>query len=304
MANSIDGRLVSSRTRRPLAGLRVEAAVAQSLAGGTAQVLGSVTANADGVFSIPIAPDVFKRLVESGADVGFRVLDDKGQPLPISGRVVWNGKRADQPIVLVVRDDGSGNDGDPNSLFTVQGVLTNETGVAVTGMRAEVWDHNVGGANQIGSSISGSDGHYVVTFEPAALGQKKAADIEVRVFDPRQDRGAVAHSDIVFQAPQQLTVDLTVPGADVTRSSEFDRLAGALQPLLGTTRLADVSAETIGYLAGRTGWDARAIAMAAQATKLTTTRCCAQGCPAMTPRSIASTTPRSPQRSSWRWRTA
>src|SRR5512143_399896 len=107
MANSIDGRLVSARTRRPLAGLKVEAAVvAPPTVGTRPQVLGSAQANADGAFSIPIEPAVFKRLVESATDVGFRVLDASGQPLPVSGRVLWNGRRADQPIVLVVRDDG------------------------------------------------------------------------------------------------------------------------------------------------------------------------------------------------------
>src|SRR3954471_161626 len=266
MANSIDGRLVSARTRKPLANLRVEARPTALRTNG--EPIGSAETNSDGAFSIAIDPRMFKRLVEAGTDVAFSVMDPNQRELTVTGRVLWNARRAEQPVVLVVRDDTEDPEPGAGDLLGVQGVLTNELGVATPGLLVEVWDHNVGGAQLIGTSVSGADGHYSLLYEPSALGQKSAADLEIRVGDSNRDRAELARSPIAFQAPSQATVDLTLRGAKPSRPAEFDRLMSSLTDLLPDRQLQDLDADAVTYLAGRSGWDARSVAMAVQASKL------------------------------------
>jgi Neuraminidase-like domain len=256
MANSIDGRVVDATSRLPVAQVTVEAI-------STGQTVGSAISNADGVFSIPVDPRRFKALVESGADVGFGVAGPNLQPYTVTGKAVWNGRLADERVTVVVRPTAS----DPGATFSVQGVVTDVAGVAAVGLGVEAWDLAVAGQNRIATEETGSDGRYVMTYSEGDLGGKAAADLQVRVVAPGRDEPLVA-STILFVAPAQATVDLVVQRAEVPQQPEYARLLASTAPYLGDRGLADIDADGVTYLAGRTGWDARTVAMAAQAAQL------------------------------------
>ena len=203
MANSIDGRLVNATTRQPVPSLTVEAIDPRR-----SEPIGTAVSDADGAFSIAINPRIFLGLLQAAGDIGFRVLGPNLEPYAISGRALWNGRRADQPVVIVVREPSSP---EPGELATVQGVVTDEAGVAASGLSIEAWDHNVGGAVLLGSSESGPDGSYAITYESSTVGAKETADLEVRVVDQARDRAEVARSAVVYAAGRHETIDLTVP---------------------------------------------------------------------------------------------
>ena len=207
MANSIDGRLVNATTRQPVPSLTVEAIDPRR-----SEPIGTAVSDADGAFSIAINPRIFLGLLQAAGDIGFRVLGPNLEPYAISGRALWNGRRADQPVVIVVREPSSP---EPGELATVQGVVTDEAGVAASGLSIEAWDHNVGGAVLLGSSESGPDGSYAITYESSTVGAKETADLEVRVVDQARDRAEVARSAVVYAAGRHATVDLVVERADV-----------------------------------------------------------------------------------------
>lgn len=262
MANSIDGRIVDTTSRRPLAGLMLEA-IGQ-LQG---DLIGTAETDADGVFSVPVDPRRFNLLVTRAEDVGFRVTGPNREEYTITGVAVWNARRVNERTTLVVRAPGSEPPA-PGGTFSVQGVVTDAAGVAAVGLGVEAWDHSVGDQNRIGATTTGPDGRYVVTYDRAVLSGKEAADLQVRVVAPGREAELLAESSIRFVAPLQATVDLVVKRSRIPRDSEYARLLASVQLLLGDRALANVDAGGITYLAGRTGWDARTIAMAAQAGRL------------------------------------
>ena len=261
MAKSIDGRIVDATGRRPVPGLTVEAV--GRLQG---DLVGTAATDLEGVFSIRVEPRRFKQLVERAEDVGFRVSGPNREEYTITGEPLWDGSDPDARVTVVVRDP----DLEPPSgeAFSVEGVVTDAAGVAAVGLGAEAWDHWVGGKNRIAAGTTGPDGRYHLTYQRSALGGKENADLQVRVVAADRQDPVLAESPIVFDAPAQAVVDLVVDRGDVPRDVEHERLAASVQPLLRDHSLLDVDAGGVAYLAGRTGWDARSVAMAAQAARL------------------------------------
>ncbi len=260
MANSIDGRIVDATTRESVAGLLVEA-IGQ-LAGDR---IGEAESNADGFFSVPVDERRFKLLISKAEDVGFALKDRNGAEYTVTGSPRWTPATADKGVTLVVRaavvvppTDGA---------FSVQGVVTDPGGVAAAGLDVEASDHSVNGATSIGSTTTDLDGRYAITYDAAALSGKSAADLQVTVVAPDADH-PLAQSRILYVAPAQAVVDLVVNRADVPRDAEHTRLSASVQSLLANRTLANVDASGVAYLAGRTGWDARTLAMAAQSARL------------------------------------
>lgn len=252
MANYINGRVIDERSRRPVPGLMVEALTKRA-----AESLGIVQTNADGVFGIEVNPRRFKALLTNGEDVGFRVTGPNREEYTVSGEI-WSGRKPNEVVSVVVRPpkvESTTGDG----MFSVQGVVTDAEGVAAIGLDVEVWDRSVMGKNLLGKASTGTDGHYVVTYNEAALSGKPAADLLVRV---------LTESYTLFQAPRHVTVDLVVERAEVPVTPEYGRLLARVKPLLGDRQLGDVDAGGIDYLAGRGAWDARGVAMAARAEQL------------------------------------
>ena len=185
----------------------------------------------------------------------------------VSGGGLSSGREPDEVISDVVRSPRAEPTTSDKQL-SVQGVVTDASGVAAVGLDLEAWDRSVAGESLLGVATTGADGRYAVTYETAALSGKPAADLLVRAVIAGRSRSVVAESDTLFQAPQYAIVDLVVERADVPAAPEFGRLLAQVNPLLGDRTLGDVDARGVDYLAGRSGWDARGVAMAARAEQL------------------------------------
>src|SRR3712207_6411927 len=128
MANSISGRVFDERNRRPLAGLTVEALTRR-----LAESLGTAHTNADGFFGRAVDPGRFRVLVTKGEDVRFRVTGPQQEEYTVRGGGLWSGRAPDEVVSVVVRPPAA----EPPTggrAFSVQGVVTDATGVAVVGV--------------------------------------------------------------------------------------------------------------------------------------------------------------------------
>ncbi|GAA1980292.1 neuraminidase-like domain-containing protein [Microbacterium pumilum] len=272
MANTIDGRVFDQRSRKPLEGLTVEALTFEPLTRRGTASIGTAQTNADGFFSIDVDPRRFKLLIENAQDVTFRVTGPNREAWIVSGAPTWNGREAGELVSLIVRAPEPEPEPEPepptgaDETFSVTGVVTDAAGVAVVGIEVEAFDESVTDEVLIGSAPSGADGRYIITYGASAISGKTAADLLVRVRFP--DSAVLASSDTRFAAPQHATVDLVVERADVPVDPEYARLLGTVRPILQDRTLGDVDARGVGYLAGRAGWDARGVAMAARADSL------------------------------------
>ncbi|MDQ1424756.1 MAG: hypothetical protein QOD72_2254, partial [Acidimicrobiaceae bacterium] len=155
----------------------------------------------------------------------------------------------------------------------VHGQVLTDRATAAAGLRVEIWDIQLRGANLLNSGFTGPDGRYLLAYDSAKLPGKRLADIEVRVLQAAAvgDRTVPAQelvrSKVVYQAPLSLQVDLVVSYAGLRRPSELTRLVGGVRPLLGDVPVTGVDAAGVAFLANRAGYDPRAIAMSLQASR-------------------------------------
>lgn len=251
----ITGRLVSAATRAAMPDLRIEAWTTDRR---RKTPLATATTDARGAFSLDLEPQ--------RGDVFFRVYRDGQQVLDTTGTEVWTPDRGDKPIVISVPDRV-----DPHTngtVFSVEGTVATRLGVAAANLTVEIWDHDVDGATLITATTTDEGGRYTLLYDPSSLRGKPRADLEVRVLDPARKDALLTSSAVVYQAPPKVELDPVVDAADVARTPEFTRLHQSIDPLLKDTPLGRVDAAGVTYLAERSGWDARAVAMATEAARV------------------------------------
>jgi hypothetical protein len=155
--------------------------------------------------------------------------------------------------------------------FVVSGRVYSTERAGIGGLQIQVIDRNVGGDITLAEGVSDDAGSYRLSYPLDKITQqgKIVPDIQVRVAEGTTVLGV---SEVRYDATPDETLDIVLP---VTATSalltEHAALTGAIARHY-TGRLADLqeSAEPTGrqdisYLANKTGWDARAVAMAALA---------------------------------------
>jgi hypothetical protein len=152
--------------------------------------------------------------------------------------------------------------------YTVSGVITSATSAGVGGLSVQVVDKHAGPDAPLAEATSDDGGRYSVTFNVALAWlrerNKTRADIQARV-----SRGPtfLAASAVAYNANSRVTLNVTLP-ADAGLESEYETLTRMLGAAY-TGRLGDLQENgertDITYLANKTGWDARAVALAALA---------------------------------------
>jgi hypothetical protein len=265
----IQGLVIDARTKRPLADLRVEAWYRDPRSD---ERLGTATTGAEGQFTIEFEIPPARALSERPMDIYFKVFRGEGLVEDTRSQMLWNPRDPNVRVIIPIRNAagaaGVGNSAS-NVAFQVDGFVTTAAGVAVSDVRVEIWDQHLGGETLLATAVTDAKGNYAVHYDTANLG-KPRADLMIRVIDPRGGAKGVelARSEVFYQADPLLSVRLTVDAAKVAQPNEYQRLLADVQLNLGRTALAQVDAKGVEYLAGRTGWDARLIAMAAQAAQL------------------------------------
>jgi hypothetical protein len=171
-----------------------------------------------------------------------------------------------------IEDDG---DGDTDS-FVVRGRIASHELRGLPGLHVAAVDKNVGGDVALGEGTSGDSGAYEIRYA-ATLLQKQKPDVQVQVTD---DNGEIlAASPVRYNAgPEENGLDIVIPAEKLPPPAEYSRLVGELgghldaqdEPQL-KERLAalkeDDRQQDITYLANKTGWDARMVAMTSLASQ-------------------------------------
>jgi hypothetical protein len=152
--------------------------------------------------------------------------------------------------------------------YQVTGHVISRTSAAVGGLLVQVLDKAVGGDIVLIEAATAQDGTYQGTFTDDALRARKKTqpDLQARVLSAEKP---LAVSEVRYNASRRETLDVLLP--DTTTASlpaEHDTLLAALAPhvpgALRTLQETD-DRQDISYLANKTGWDARAVALAALA---------------------------------------
>ena len=169
-------------------------------------------------------------------------------------------------------------------VFAVNGKVTSRDRAGVGGLRVAIVDKNVGEGRDIllAEAITNGDGSYRTTFIIGGLLQrdKERPDLQAHVFAGERLLGS---SKVCYNATKRETLNvLLTEGAASALPSELETLTSDLTThFKGNLRDLEESddRQDITYLANKTGWDARAVALAALADQFSAGTVTAAGGP-------------------------
>src|SRR5262249_43198251 len=143
----------------------------------------------------------------------------------------------------------------PQTELTVNGRITRPDGAPINGVTVRAFDMDLRHEEPLGERVSGTDGGYRLTYaaDQFRRSEKKRADLVVRVFSPLGMQ--LAESAILFNAPAEARVDLTIAAEYNSRLTEFEAMSAALAPVLDGVEPADLTDRDLDFLVGETGLD-------------------------------------------------
>ncbi|MGC5076582.1 neuraminidase-like domain-containing protein [Agrococcus sp. DT81.2] len=150
----------------------------------------------------------------------------------------------------------------------VSGLVLDLRGVARPGLQVEALDRDLDGTVRLGSATTDADGRFVIEYDLSGRDGKQAADLELQVVDQRGGEKPLARTATRYSADVDVELNVAVDAAALASLPEHVRLRAAIAPILGDRELAGLDPEAVSYLAHRSGWDPRLIAMAAQAEEI------------------------------------
>ncbi|QGM47133.1 hypothetical protein H2LOC_016335 [Methylocystis heyeri] len=164
------------------------------------------------------------------------------------------------------------------STFVIRGHVRSAVSAGVSGLTVRLVDKNVGGDVALASAATDGAGGYslsVLIGPPTLATRLKAApDLQTQVVTTNANGAItiVAVSSVAIGAGSPLTLDVALPD-DASLPSEFETLSARLGQFYAG-KLKDLKendvAQDVTYLGAKSGWDARAVAMASLADQFST----------------------------------
>ncbi|GHJ47905.1 hypothetical protein Cs7R123_52470 [Catellatospora sp. TT07R-123] len=160
--------------------------------------------------------------------------------------------------------------GEESGSFRVYGTVTTDEQRGLPGVRVVVYGVAVGRDTVLAEAATDRRGDYTAGFE-LPLRSGDAPDVLVRVL-PAKGETVLGASEVRYNIAAELRVDVTVAAAALGRADEHARLTGVLRTHLDGLDLSELREDDertdLTYLANKTGWDARLVAMASTAQRL------------------------------------
>jgi hypothetical protein len=156
--------------------------------------------------------------------------------------------------------------------YSVSGTVTSPVSTAVGGLTVELVDRNIGADSSLTSGSTDSLGAYrlnvVITLESLSLHHKTKPDLQVRV---SAGTTFLAASNVVYDAPLSVTIDVTLPPDTIGLPSEHETFIANVATLypdkLGALNETKEH-QDITFLARKSKLDGRLVAMLALADQL------------------------------------
>ncbi|OQW61976.1 MAG: hypothetical protein BVN28_05975 [Nitrospira sp. ST-bin4] len=253
--------IVTNADATPAAGLTV---IAYDMDESSEDRLGQATTDTRGAYRILYSATDFRQSEKErgGADVIVRVYNDQSELLFTSRKK--NNAPAKLELTITL----------PAVALLVHGMVTDANHKPLAGVIVHAYDRDLRRRQKVGEDTSGADGRYRIAYVPEryASAEKRSADIYIEVRDP--DDALLGSSDIVFNAPADLTLDFAVPGNGL-QLSELELLLGDVTPLLNIQgpddqdlAIGDLTEDDELFIKGETGRPAVQVACLIQAAHL------------------------------------
>lgn len=275
----IEGRVVESGTGRGVPALRVEAWDKDLVFN---DMVGGAVTDTEGRFRIEFSVGYFREIFfDRRPDLFFRVFAGQSLIASTESAVMWNVAAGSIPVEIFVAPTGLGGGGAGGSggsgtnefavgdpTYNVSGRVLSRDRAGVVGLRVEIVDKNVGFDTRLAETGTDERGSFKTSFTAAAFREKSnkaRPDLQARVF---VGADFVAASEVRYNATTDETLNVSLPSDAAGLASEYETLTAAIATYYNG-RPGDLQEneqrQDITYLANKSGWDARAVALVALA---------------------------------------
>ncbi len=233
-------------------------------------LLGETITNSEGKYQITFKPEQFRTPnARDSLNLIVRVYNNREQLLKESPRK--DNAQAVETVDLEIET----SEPIQEDIFVVQGTIFQENALTLSDVRVVAVDKFVGGEATLGETVTTAKGTYEIRYTLASLKQRGKAvpDIQIKVTQQDENNTLLATSEILYNAGKKETINVIVPEENLEKPDEYRRIRDELTVFINgqTTprRFAqlqeDDDRQDITYLANKTGWDARMVAMVALA---------------------------------------
>lgn len=253
---SIQGKLLNNK-QQALPQLRIEAWDKDLLFD---DFVGEATSDTKGEFTINFSRDRFQELfLDKRPDLYFKIFFGKEFLYSSENEVLWNIDSAYETVIIYL-DLPAATGGTSNRNSEVTGKVLDHKGHAIAHLQVQLYKVTMRVWKVIGGTSTNKEGHYSLHWN-LDQPETETADIALKVFDKsdKTQQHALAVSAIVFNAPREVIIDITVPEDRYKPLSEYDQLLQLLMEQPGNISPSQLEEDEehrdISFLAGRTGWD-------------------------------------------------
>lgn len=245
----IVGHLIAADSKQPLAGHRVEAW--HQLDTTRSDLLGSAVSDVKGNFSLQFDEALVRQTSgEERLNLFFHVYDSARLVYTTEAAIHQNSPPGRYSFVLEIDPQAAPAEG-----FLVAVTVRNAAEQPLQGLLVRAFDRDLRHEQALGEAATDAQGRCEIPYGPEQFrrAEKDRADLLVRVFD--LNGAELAASDIVFNAPPQHAIELTVAAAGYQAPSEYERYLGELLPLVSLEKISlhQLTDEDLRFLAGETG---------------------------------------------------
>lgn len=148
--------------------------------------------------------------------------------------------------------------------FRVVGHVRFANGVPAFETKISAFDRDLRREQTLGDVLADRSGAYNIEYsEEQVLNQERGtADLVVKALDA--DGSVLISSSVHFNAPEKTEIDLTIPLERKAPPALFDRIGGAVEPLLGKVKVQELEEnqeyQDLTFLSGEAGFDRRDVA--------------------------------------------
>jgi hypothetical protein len=278
----ISGRVINRESRQGISNLRVEAWDKDLIFN---DFIDTALTDDRGNFQIQFTEERFREcFIDRQPDLFFKIFNENDELLgSTEDSVLWNVEAGETKMTIAIDfppPEEPHPDGKPQERFSVQGQVRSRNRAGANGLRVVIVDKNVGVDVQLAETTTDNWGNYQVRDKLSDLQRrgKQKPDLQARVFAGETFLGA---SEVRYNASPNETLNVLLPEtADAALASEHQSLMrdlsaqfrGNLRDLQETDDRQDIT-----YLANKTGWDARAVAIASLADRFSASTTNANG---------------------------
>lgn len=265
----VNGYVLSEKSHKPLSGLNIEIWDKENVID---DKMGDAVSDEKGFFSISFTEENEKDNIEEGhLIIYFKIYKDEKLLFDTYNKIFWNVEIETKEIIIPVPLEAEEKKEDDTNLpkYKVYGQVTTDKNTSAQNVKASAYSKSIQESKLIGEALTNKEGQYSISFCSANLDSDGKPDIQVKIYNTGKSGKEIGSSDVFYNTTGDVKIDVTVESEKVVRPAEIDRLNNTISEFLKNKSLKDLEVnehtDDITYLANKTGWDARIIAMAAQA---------------------------------------